>query len=510
MSKNTLLKGTAILTIAGLLTRVLGFFYRIFLSNAMDTDKIGIYQLIFPIYSICFTIYASGIQTSISKLVAAEYGKKQYKNVKRILRIGLFLSVSSALVLSVLVYYFSDFLAVNYLREASAASPLRLLAIVFPFCGITACINGYYYGLKKTGVPASTQLLEQIVRVIFIYVLVTVIGKNDIKLSTELAVLGLVIGEIVSNLYNIASMFISSTPKEVARLASETNTPPSRKRNLISQMLHMVFPLTGNRLLISILHSVEAILIPTMLKKFGLSSSEALSIYGILNGMTFPFIMFPSAVTNSLSVLLLPTISEAVSTSNYVMIKKTTTIAIKYTLLIGILSTGIFIGFGEALGMVVFHNQIAGNLLVTLAWLCPLIYLTTTLGSIINGLGLAHLTFINSIVGLLVRILLILYLIPKNGITGYLISLLISQLVITFFDGYVIMKHIRPKFEAVDFILKPGLIIALLTYILSKLYDYIKTANGGIIPLLFFCGITAVVYLFILTKSKIISVSEFK
>jgi len=66
MSKNTIIKGTLILTFAGLLTRLIGFFYRIFLSKALGAETLGLYQLIFPVYGICFTIYASGIQTAIS------------------------------------------------------------------------------------------------------------------------------------------------------------------------------------------------------------------------------------------------------------------------------------------------------------------------------------------------------------------------------------------------------------------------------------------------------------
>lgn len=510
MSKGNLLKGTAILTVAGLLTRIIGFFYRIYLSNNMDADKIGIYQLVFPIYGICFTIYASGIQTSISKLVAAELGKNNYKNIPKILRIGLVMSTTLALFLSILVYQYSNLIAANFLMEPSCASSIRTLAYVFPFCGITACINGYYYGLKKTGIPATTQLLEQIIRVVFVYILVTYIGGGNIKVTTELAVLGLVVGEIASNLYNIASMFISSSNKKVNQYAKLETTRPQRKRVLTKHLLQMALPLTANRLFISILHSVEAILIPSMLKKFGLTSGEALAIYGVLNGMTVPFIMFPSAITNSLSVLLLPTISEAHASNNRELIKKTTTIGIKYSVLIGILSTGIFLAFGNELGNTVFHNELAGTLLVTLAWLCPLLYITTTLSSIINGLGLAHLAFINSVVGLIIRIILILLLIPMYGMKGYLISLLISQLAITAFDGYVVIRHIKPIFNAVEIILIPSLIVALLSYILDKLYNYIPTNHTGILLLLGFCAILSVLYLFILIITKSISLKELK
>lgn len=510
MSKSNLIKGTAVLTIAGLLTRFIGFFYRIYLSNTMGAERLGIYQLIFPIYGICFTIYASGIQTAISTIVASELGKKHYKNIPKVLRIGLIISVSTALALSILLYRYSDIIATRILTEASCASSLRVLAYVFPFCGITACINGYYYGLKKAGVPATSQLLEQIVRVVIVYIIATYFGKGDIGVTCELAVFGLVIGEITSNLYNIASLYVSSTPRELALLAKSDHSPTPKGQSITSNLLHTSFPLTANRLLISILHSLEAILIPTMLKKSGLTSVEALSIYGILNGMSIPFIMFPSAITNSLSVLLLPTISEALASNKHELIRKTTALSIKYSMLIGILSTGLFISFGRELGNVIFHNELAGTLLMTLAWLCPFLYITTTLSSIINGLGLAHLTFANSVIGLSIRILLILYLVPKNGINGYLVSLMVSQLVITAFDGFVVYKKIKPPFLAMDLIMKPGIIIALCSYFLFRIYEYIAPNVGGILMLLVFCLILCVLYIILLGITKAISLKDFK
>ena len=45
--KHFLLKGTFILTVVGILTRVMGFFYRIFLSRSFPAEEIGLYQLIF-------------------------------------------------------------------------------------------------------------------------------------------------------------------------------------------------------------------------------------------------------------------------------------------------------------------------------------------------------------------------------------------------------------------------------------------------------------------------------
>ena len=81
-TKSTLLTGTLFLTLAGILTRIIGFFYRIFLSRTIGAEGLGIYQLIAPVTAICFAFTAAGIQTSISKFVSMEIGKKNGTGAK--------------------------------------------------------------------------------------------------------------------------------------------------------------------------------------------------------------------------------------------------------------------------------------------------------------------------------------------------------------------------------------------------------------------------------------------
>jgi stage V sporulation protein B len=396
--------------------------------------------------------------------------------------------------------------------EERSVGSLRILAVVFPFCGVTACINGYYYGLKKAGVPASTQLLEQLVRVLIVYLFAMYAGKGDFTVTCELAVFGVVIGEVASSVYNLLSLVCTKSPKDMIPFEPDPNAQRLSTRVITRDIVHLSTPLSANRLFISILHSIEAVLIPNMLRKSGLSTSEALSIFGVLNGMTMPFIMFPTAVTNALAVLLLPTISEAQATNNNKLIGKTTTISVKYSLMIGILSTGIFVAFGNHLGNLIFHNQDAGTYLVIIAWLCPFIYLTTTFGSIINGLGKAHITFLNSVIGTCFKILLIVFMIPKYGITGYLIALLISQLLITSLDGYAVIKNTHFPFHAVNSIVKPGIIITLSSLFMKKTYEYIAkmTQFNEVIILLTFCFILCVIYLILLFITHGISKKDFK
>lgn len=514
MKKNTIIKGTLILTFAGLITRFIGFFYKIYLSNMLGAEKLGIYQLIFPIYTICFTLYASGIQTAISKLIADEQGRQNGMfspskstnfNLKRILKVGVGCSLIGAVFCSILVYFNAGFIATSIIKESACEGSLRVLAIVFPFCSITSCINGYYYGLKKPSVPAVTQLLEQVIRVIFVYVFATYFGNGDSTVTCELAVAGLVVGEIASMFYNVFSYYIGKKPFPL-------NTPNHENVPILKPLFIYSIPLTANHVIVSILHSAEAILIPSMLKRYGMSSSEALSIYGILVGMSMPFILFPSTITNSLSVLLLPTISEANAENDHLSINRTTSTTIKYSAIIGIFSTGAFIIFGQSLGDTFYHNELAGRFIVTLAWLCPFIYLTTTLGSIINGLGKTHLTFINTVTGLGIRILFIVYMVPQNGIYGYLIGLLVSQLAIALLDYLSLKQSITIEIDSLNWFVKPTIIMACLGFLVRKVYDYVimHTTMPHLLVLMLSCIGLVVIYVPFLFITKSVSMKEFK
>ena len=260
MKKYTIIKGTLILTFAGLITRIIGFFYKIYLSNTLGAEKLGLYQLIFPIYGICFTLFASGIQTAISKLVADEHGKQQMLhnkesasryNLNRILRVGLTLSFTIATILSLLVYLNAEFLATDVLKEASCKNSLRILAFAFPFCSISSSINGYCYGLKRPGVPASTQLLEQIIRVAAVYYMATYFAHGSAGMTCELAVMGIIFGEAGSMLFNVLSLLFMKKPF------------PSKNKckriPVLKPLTTYMLPLSGNHLVLrSNLNSCDA------------------------------------------------------------------------------------------------------------------------------------------------------------------------------------------------------------------------------------------------------------
>ena len=426
-----LLKGTLLLTITGFVTRILGFFYRIYLADMLGAHYLGIYQLIFPVYAICFTIYGAGIQTALSQVIASE--KNQNDNVcsvMKIFRTGTAIALLLAFGLQFFMWWKAEWIALHFVMEPALTPYLRIMAVFFPFCCLSACINGYYYGIQDAKIPAITQVIEQIFRIFFVFGMTFFMMPDaTVEENCRIAVWGLAAGEISSCFFNVWKLWkhcrdrSDSGKRKLYRQHRQNGCSDG-----IRSLLWLASTLTLTRLFITFLNSVETVLLPAMLKRYGCSSEEALSIYGVLTGMTFSFLLFPSTITNSLAVLLVPSVAEADAAGDTRMIRRSISLSIRYCLLLGILCTGIFMVFGKELGLVIFHNELAGDFLVTLSWLCPFLYLGTALTSIINGMKKTHISFLITAVSLGVRILFLLWAVPVHGMRLYLIGLLVSQL----------------------------------------------------------------------------------
>ncbi|MDO4304670.1 MAG: polysaccharide biosynthesis protein [Bacillota bacterium] len=439
--KSPLITGTIILTVTGFVSRFIGFFYRIFLSRIFGAEGMGIYQLISPVLALSFSLTVAGMQTAISKYVAGETVSKDYRSSASHLFTGFVLSMAASVVCAVGIYCFSEPIAAYFLLESRTAPLLRIIALSIPLATVHSCINGYFYGIRKTSVPSLCQLAEQLIRVGSVYVIYFFCSKRGMTPTISFAVVGLVIGESASMLVSIIAVrahFENAVPK---------NYGPLLKMNFTSfaetakRLLTLALPLSLNRVIINFLQSIEAIFIPNRLMSYGYDNAAALSVYGVLTGMSLPLILFPSAITNSICVLLLPIVSEADASDNVGTIKKAVHKSISYGFGLGVLFTALFLLFGRFLGRFLYQSTLAGSFILVLSFLCPLMYIASTLNSILNGLGKTGITFAYSMISLLVRLGFVFWAIPRFGIHGYLVGLIASQMVQTLLCMFAVRKY---------------------------------------------------------------------
>lgn len=422
LKKHPLIVGTVLLTLSGLISRTIGFVYRIYLSRLVGAEGMGIYQILNPVLAIAFSLTAAGYQTAISKLVAEKSAGQKSTSYSPLIA-GILITLPLSLLCTWALYVFSDFVASTLLGAPSTAGMLRMLSFSIPFSSIHSCINGHFYGLKKAGYPAFAQIMEQITRVASVFVLSGLSLAQGHTPSVSCAVLGLVIGEFFSLLVSLLTFWYEYSKSP---LSSTERGLPLRQLPL-KGILSLALPITGNRIVLNLLGSVENVSIPSQLRLYGYDSSTALSIYGTFSGMALPFIFFPNALTGSIAVLLLPMVSEIKALGNYQELHKTIRKTLRYCLYMGIFFLCFFLLAGNLLGDLIFHSSLAGYFITTLSFICPFLYLDTTLSSILQGLDMTTGLFLINVSALGLRLLFLFLFVPQVGITGYLWGLLAGQ-----------------------------------------------------------------------------------
>jgi len=432
ITKHPLITGSFFLTLAGFISRLIGFFYRMYLSQLFGEEGMGIYQLIGPVMALSFSLTAAGFQTSISKFVAEHTGNPANgrSSLYRPLLLGLSISLPLSILLMFLLQRNALFIATQFLQEPRTAPLLRILALSLPLSAAHACINGFFYGCKKAAIPAICQLTEQLFRVLSVYIIATLALFQGHTPALNVTCIGILLGEVAATLLSIVTILWHTKRPLSATYDLSTNQPftTEGKHFTYGMLLSMAIPLIANRITLNLLQSIETVSLPTRLRMYGYDQSTALSVYGVLTGMAFPLLFFPNAITNAFAVLLLPLISEKVALGDKPGVRKLTIKTIRYCSLLGFSCMFIFLLFGNQLGYILFHSQLAGIFIQTLSFICPFMYLNNTLSAILQGMGKVIPLFFINVSALLLRLAFIFAFVPSHGIKGYLWGLLAGQL----------------------------------------------------------------------------------
>ncbi len=412
--------GTLFLTASGLLCRLLGFAIRIFLSRTVGEEGMGLLQLSLVVFGIGVSLCAMGIQSALSKL-AADYAQKSPGQETFLLRSALMLALFLAILTGSLFFFGADTIAGRFLQEIRCAPLIRMFSFALPFCCIHACYNGFFYANSQTREPALSQLAEQLTRAGTLLVIWLIkMGQSQTIVLTDV-VFAAILSEASAAFFVWCSRLQTKKSKQKRLVSYPT---------LIRELTLTASPICANRLSQTFVTAIESMMIPVCLRRFGLSDSEALSLFGVLTAMAMPFILFPSILTGSMAVLLLPKVASAHTAKSREKLLYYSRSSILFSLGLGCVCTAFFYLTGPFLGNLFFHSPTAGLYIQKLSLLCPFLYLGITCGSILNGLGKSGAVLVHTLLSFALRIGGAVLLIPIGGIGGYLLGLLTSELLL--------------------------------------------------------------------------------
>lgn len=479
MKKVLFIKNAFVLTLTSLVLRLLGVVVKIRLAAIIGSEGIGLYQLIFSVYALASTFAASGICTAVTRLVADELCVGSRRSIKHILSRAFLLTFIVAFFSASLLLFGAPKIALLVVGDLRAVLPLRILSLSLFFMGLSSCLRGYFIACRKTFPPASSQIIEQLIRIFCIMFHV----KQFVHLGLEYACAAVFFADFLAEFLSFVYLFFlySCNNKGLSYLSGR-KTP---NYAVTKKICRISAPITLGKYGNSLLRTIENSLVPRQLVLSGLEKSQALSLFGSIKGMALPILFFPSSLLNSLSTLLIPEICEATTKGQSALVQRTVERVIAITVLFGVAFAGVFFVCGEQIGVLVYKDAAVGQMIKLLAPIVPFMYLDSICDGILKALDQQNITFRNSILDSSSRIALILIFLPIFQINGFIGIMYFSNLLTCFLNLGRLLRVTRAKIQFFKKIVLPVVASSLSCFSACFLLHRLPLLFGTIVSVFF-------------------------
>lgn len=434
MKTSKVLKGTMILSISGMIVKIIGAANKIFISRILGGEGMGIYQMAYSIFFIMASVASLGIPIALSIIVAERITYKDYLGVKRVYRIALalvlFLSITTAMGL----YFGATWLnKIGIIYDARAVLSLKSVAFAIPFVAVMALYRGYFQGFQNMIPIGLSQVIEQIVRVIgmgSLAVLLIYKGVEYAAAGANFANLPAAIGSFCVLIY-----FYKKQQKHILKyeeIGKENLQEVSAKNvfftqptiNIIKRILILALPIFIMPILMPLISVVDTIIVPSRLAVAGLVGKEVTKSFGYLTGMANSLVNMPTILTMAMATSLIPAIVEAKENNNeYEIINRTASMMKLATLLTFPATVGMAV-LAIPISLMLYATPNAGPPLMVLSVSMIFLGWQQITTSVLQGLGHTAIPTINLAISMVVKIALTWYLtgLSSFGIKGAAIA----------------------------------------------------------------------------------------
>jgi stage V sporulation protein B len=301
------LRGTLILVGAGLITKVLGFVYRIALSRIIGDEGMGLFQMAFPILVFTIVVTTAGLPVAISKLVSEAEAKGEEERIRSILIVSVFVVIITSTVITASVLLGAPWIAKTLLTDERAIYALLGIAPIIPVIAVSSIFRGYFQGRQNMSPYAFSTIVEQSVRIFTVLLLAKYLLPYGIEYAAAGAMIGMVIGEFVGMVYLLYSFKKDPTRPRLRLIFPRQPSVSTRKKiyltafsRTVRDLLRLAIPVTASRLVGSLSYAIEPIVVSQSLALAGFVTTTATALYGQLEGMAIPINFFPAFITYAL------------------------------------------------------------------------------------------------------------------------------------------------------------------------------------------------------------------
>ena len=401
--KKNIYRTTAVVTGLSVAERSLGFLYRIVLSRLIGSEGLGLYQVALSVFSVFITLGTGGIPITVSRLISKSKASNDPKGESAAVTAGMLGSL--LLTIPVCLIFLIGGNKFSFLfSDERCLSLFYILLIGLVFSSVYAVIRGSFWGNKQFLAPSVLELVEETVMVIAGVLLLR--NVTSVYQGAKLATYAVIISYFVSFTSSIACFFIRG-----GRLAS----PKKQLKPLFSAAM----PITAVRAGGSLIGSAVAVLLPAMLIRAGATKTEALQMFGVVSGMAIPVLSIPSTIIGSISLVLVPELSEDFYRKRFKQLAANIERGLSATVIVACALIPLFFVLGEDVGRVMYSDADAGEMIKKCCFMLLPMSLTMISTGILNSLNFEKQTLVYYFIGAALMLASVLFLPKYFGVYAY-------------------------------------------------------------------------------------------
>ena len=511
---NSFMKNVVILICSQLLIKVLGLIYKLVITNieGFGDTGLGYYSAGYQIYSLLLTLSSIGIPSVISKLVSERIAIGDTKGAQRIFKVAFRFFTTLGLVLSIGLYFGSDFIATNILNVPDVAYVMKVLSPAIVFVAMSAVFRGYFSGQQNMKPTSVSQTLEQflncVLSITFVY---ACIGKDTYimaaagNLSTTFAI-------VLTFIY----LFIYYKKRKLDTSKS-IESPEKNKSNkqLLKTILGISIPITVSSLISVISGVIDTATVSNCMQiaYSGVESSKealeqiAMSATGILSKVD-TLVSFPLAINLAFSTALVPAISEALAKKDNETASRRLSFSFFASLIIVLPCAIGFISLAQPILSMIYPTASDGAGVFQIASVSMILTaLSQTMTGGLYGVNQSKIPAIAAGIGAVIKFILNMILIsnPNINIYGASISSFVYQVIVFIICYRVLNSHVNMHIKLKTHIIKPVISAVGMGIIVYMGYNIMNMFLGNTISTLLAICLGAISYVLLILFTKTLS-----
>ncbi len=452
-----LLRGAFILVLAAVLSKLIGTVQKIPLQNIGGDGVFGIYNAVYPFYTLVLLIATAGFPAAVSRFVAEEMAAGRTGGARRVLRVSSWMLIVLGLVCGAIMYAAAPLLAA-WIDNMHTEPAIRSAALALPLVPIMAGLRGYFQGMHDMMPTAVSQVAEQTVRVAAMVILL--LWLHSLSASDDWIAAGATFGSAAGGAAGLLVMLIywwlhrRRTRNDVAITLKEEQQPVWP---LLKALLLYALPICLGSLSAPLISLVDTFTVPRLLKANGWTEAEAMVRFGIYN-RGIPLVQLMAMLATSMSVLFIPALTDARVREQHDLIRNQTKQTVNWFWLLGLASSAGIAVLAVPIDVMLYEDAVGSDTIRWLAFTGVGATLSIVTAALLQGLGSVRAPAVHLLLSTVVKAVLNIILVPHYGINGAAIAGIVAYSLAAVLNVLLLIRITRFPVSWREMIGKPVLV----------------------------------------------------